>query len=245
MKTVGLTLLIAIALALSGCKKDEGGEKAADDNGEQGTATDKGGDDKGGEGDEGDKGGEGDDGGEGDEGDGMVNKMKHCPNAIEGAKTTVQKTKDRVVVSVEVGEGHVDEVVSRIEHLQGLKVEEPDEVEHSGDGTGGGQGKCPVVTTLSKIEKFEAKGGTVKIHIAPNKAEDLDRVHDTVKERAEALAAEGGAEHEHGSGQGGGKGGGSGKGEGDKDKQPSDDKGAAAKSKRPKKPAKDKDEGGW
>lgn len=183
----------------------------------------------------------------GEEPDGMANKMKHCPNAVPGAKTEVATEGNQVVVTITVDEHKAAEVVERVKHLAELQIKEPEEVEHSGKGTGGGRGKCPIVSSLSKIAKHEAKGGVVKIYLEPLRADELQKVADQVKERTQLLAS---AEpvHEHGSGAGGGTGGGGGKAGGDKDgaKSGGDEaKAGGAKASGGKKSKPKEEEGGW
>jgi hypothetical protein len=73
-------------------------------------------------------------------------KMAHCPAAVEGAKTLVKDTKDGVVVTVTGPADKVADIRARAKALADVaKKPEPQKVEHTGTGTGGGAlGNCPI-----------------------------------------------------------------------------------------------------
>lgn len=88
-------------------------------------------------------------------------KMAHCPSAVEGAKTTVKKGADAVVVTVvATGDDKVKEVRERAKHLIDASKAEG-EGKHSGDGTGGGGfGRCPVVLKDTTVTAKDVEGGS-------------------------------------------------------------------------------------
>ena len=121
----------------------------------------------------------------------MVNKMKHCPSAVEGSTTRVEDGKGAVVVTITAGDpAKVAEIQKRAKHLASLTAPTAaPEVKHSGQGTGGGAlGKCPVVMRDVTLKVEDQKDGA-KVTVTPKNAATLSELVRVSKDRADALAA--------------------------------------------------------
>ena len=114
-------------------------------------------------------------------------KMAHCPNAVEGAKTTVKDTKEGVVITVTgTGDG-VKEIRDRAKHTAEVsKLNEPPKVEHNSEGKGGGGlGHCPVVVEGdTTVEAKDVEGGS---EITVKAKKDVAALQKEAKARAAAL----------------------------------------------------------
>ncbi len=142
-----------------------------------------------------------------------MNKMKNCPNAVDGATTTIAKTADAVELTI-VGkdDAAAAEIRSRAKMLVEAAKAPAGDVKHTGVGTGGGgMGHCPVVMQDTTVAAADVDKGT-KITLKPTDATKLDWLNTTVTERNTALPAA--IKSGDGSGTGGGTGGGEGGGGG-------------------------------
>lgn len=165
----------------------------------------------------------------------MANKAGNCPVAVADAVGAIVEDKDHanavVLTIVAKTQAGTETVRKRTSHLVEVQGAPDAEVKHSGEGTGGGEGMCPVVTSKDvKIESSEIENG-VKIIMTPSGAVT---VADLAKDVADRLAKMGTwrdfkpTDHSGGGGgQGGGKGdhGGNHSGDGDghgKDKKKPD-----------------------
>jgi len=182
-------LVVAVALlgvSVSACKKDKkSGEKT------EPVPTDKAGTTEPGGGEHGSGMGGGQGGGTGGGAKEMVNKMMHCPSAVDGATTKVETGKESVVVTITASDpAKVAEVQKRAEHLAGLtSAGAAPELKHSGQGTGGGAlGKCPVVMRDVTLKVEKQKDGA-KVSVTPKNAAALSELGRISKDRADALAA--------------------------------------------------------
>lgn len=114
-------------------------------------------------------------------------KMAHCPNAVEGAKTTVKDTKEGVVITVTgTGDG-VKEIRDRAKHTAEVsKLTEAPKVEHNSEGKGGGGlGHCPVVVEGdTTVEAKDVEGGS---EITVKAKKDVAALQKEAKARAAAL----------------------------------------------------------
>jgi hypothetical protein len=126
----------------------------------------------------------------------MANKMAHCPSAVPGAKTDVIEDNGKVVLTVTAeGEARVVEIQKRAEHLDKVATAPDAEVKHTGMGTGGGKsGRCPVVMTDVTLEIAKLENG-VKISLSPNDAGAVGDLARMARERATAMASDGGGGH--------------------------------------------------
>jgi hypothetical protein len=101
--------------------------------------------------------------------------MMHCPNSVNGAKTAVQDIKGGVELTVTAdNEKATTEIRQRAQHLVTAARTDPNTVQHTGDGHGGGGiGMCPVVLKDTLVSAEDVKGGS-KITVRPIKPIDLD-----------------------------------------------------------------------
>lgn len=182
------TLVVGLAALPASCKKKDEGEKADDtaaettEDGDQAEAVDE---PEGGH-------GSGTGGGSGGGGTSMVNKMMHCPSAVEGSTTKVESTDKAVTVTVTAeGAENVAEIQKRADYLAGLSAEGGEEIKHTGQGTGGGAlGKCPVVMKDVTVTAEKADKGSV-VTLTPKDAAGLDDLAKTAQSRADELAQSG------------------------------------------------------
>lgn len=177
-----------LGVSVSACKKDKKSEAktetATDD--KAGTPPTPTGDHPHGSGQGGGQGG-----GTGAGANEMVNKMKHCPSAVEGSTTKVEGGKDAVVVTITASDpAKAADIQKRAKHLASLTAPTAaPEVKHSGQGTGGGAlGKCPVVMRDVTLKVEDQKDGA-KVTVTPKNPATLSELTRVSKDRAEALAA--------------------------------------------------------
>ena len=146
----------------------------------------------------------------------FLNNMKHCPAAVRGAKTTIAKTKDAVVVEIS-GEGDemVSEIRARTTHLKDVQAAPDSKIEHTGKGTGGSSsGACPVVTKDTTLTVAETKTGATAT-MKPVAPMTIDQLESEAQKRLVELTAKmAESKGDDGSGGGGGTGAGSGRGGG-------------------------------
>lgn len=110
-------------------------------------------------------------------------KLSHCPSAVEGAKTTVKKGADAVVVTVvATGDEKVKDVRDRAKHLTEASKAEG-EGKHTGEGTGGGGlGRCPVVLHETAVTAKDVEGGA-EITVKPKDKAGLDALNKEAESR--------------------------------------------------------------
>jgi hypothetical protein len=112
----------------------------------------------------------------------MANKAGNCPSSVTGAKSELIEDKtlpNAVVLSITASDAAaVDTIRTRTAHLVGVQAAPDAQVKHSGEGTGGGAGMCPVITSKDvTIASSEIPGG-VKVVLTPAgaaTAQDLAR----------------------------------------------------------------------
>ena len=158
---------------------------------------------------------------------GMSNKAGNCPAAVAGAKAELVEDatlKNAVALAITATDPDaVATVRKRAAHLVAVQAAPDADVKHSGEGTGGGAGMCPVITAKDvTIASTEIEGG-VKVVMTSTGAMTAADLAKEVVTRIDKMAAfrpatvppdgEAGA----GAGAGGGKGdhGGNHSGEGD------------------------------
>jgi hypothetical protein len=195
----GLVVGVGVGLSLSACKKDK---KKSDEKTEPVATDDKAGTPEtpagGHEHGSGMGGGQG--GGTGSGANDMVNKMMHCPSAVDGATTKVEGGKESVVVTITAGDAaKVAEIQKRAKHLASLAAPSATpENKHTGQGTGGGAlGKCPVVMRDVTLKVEDQKDGA-KVTVTPKNPATLGELAKISKDRAEALAAAAAAKGDEG-----------------------------------------------
>jgi hypothetical protein len=116
----------------------------------------------------------------------MPNKQKNCPNAVEGATTEVAERDGVVLVTIlaEAPEA-ITEIQSRAKHLSDVQGKAAEKIEHTGDGTGGAAGKCPVFVKDTTIE-VKTDGNGVVVMVKPNDAAKLADLKAEIQKRADA-----------------------------------------------------------
>lgn len=186
----GLVAAVGVGLSVPACKKNE---KKAEKTETAAGATDKAGtaETPAGAHEHGSGQGGGMGGGSGSGANDMVNKMMHCPSAVEGATSKVEVGKEAVVVTITAGEpAKVADIQKRARHLASLAAPSAaPEVKHTGQGTGGGAlGKCPVVMRDVTLKVVDQKDGA-KVTVTPKNPATLAELGKISKDRAEALAA--------------------------------------------------------
>jgi hypothetical protein len=102
----------------------------------------------------------------------MANQAGNCPVAVMGAVGTVIDDKavpTAVVLTIVAKEAAAtDTIRRRTSHLVEVQGAPDAVIKHSGEGTGGGEGPCPVVTSKEvKIASEEIEGG-VKVTMTPS-----------------------------------------------------------------------------
>ena len=102
----------------------------------------------------------------------MSNKAGNCPAAVAGAVGTVVDDKANptavVLTIVAKDAGSTETIRKRTSHLVEVQGAPDADIKHSGEGTGGGAGICPVVTAKDvTIASVEIEGG-VKITMTPS-----------------------------------------------------------------------------
>jgi len=169
----------------------------------------------------------------------MANKAGNCPSSVTGAKSELIEDKtlpNAVVLSITASDAAaVDTIRTRTAHLVGVQAAPDAQVKHSGEGTGGGAGMCPVITSKDvTIASSEIPGG-VKVVLTPAGAattQDLAREVvgriDQINAFRPAPAADGAPGGGGGAGGGSGEHGGNHSGEGDGQGKQREAKGSGA-----------------
>ena len=130
----------------------------------------------------------------------MLNDMKNCPSAVKGTTTAVAKADKGVTVTVTgADDATVAEIRKRAMHLAKASAAKADEVKHTGEGTGGGLGKCPIVLAGTSVKAEDVDKGT-KVTVTPSDATKLDSVLKMATERADSMNKRGGVAHGSGAG---------------------------------------------
>ena len=125
--------------------------------------------------------------------DSMANKAGWCPSTVAGATTVIDKdaSKDgKVVVAItSKEEGAVATIRARAKHLVDVQKAPGTTIQHTGEGTGGGdQGVCPVIARNNTVASEDVEGG-VKITMTPAAADQGAALLAEVEKRiAEAKA---------------------------------------------------------
>lgn len=112
----------------------------------------------------------------------MSNKAGNCPSSVVGARSELIEDKtipNAVVLSITAGDAAaVSTIRSRTSHLVAVQSAPDAQIKHSGEGTGGGAGMCPVITSKDvTIASSEIPDG-VKVVLTPTgatSAQDLAR----------------------------------------------------------------------
>ncbi|MGH7282441.1 MAG: hypothetical protein ACRELY_13015 [Polyangiaceae bacterium] len=127
-------------------------------------------------------------------------KMAHCPNAVDGAATTITDVEGAVSLAI-VGAtpAAIAQIKARSQALLDASKNQDGGVHHNGTGEGGGQfGRCPVVMRNTTLAVTDTPSGAT-IVVKPETAKELDWLRRETRERYADLAAPNSA------GAGGGK----------------------------------------
>lgn len=120
-------------------------------------------------------------------------KMQHCPTAVAGAKVDIKDIKDGVEITV-TGDSaaKTDEIRSRAKHVVEAAKKEPSNVEHTGDGHGGGGlGRCEVVLKDTTVAAEDVEGGS-RLTVKPQKPVDVEWLQKETRTRHAANGGKGG-----------------------------------------------------
>ncbi len=113
-------------------------------------------------------------------------KLDGCPNAVQGAGTSISNTNGGVTLSITAADAAaLAEVRSRAKALlEDAKKTTADD--HTGEGTGGGRGHCPVVLRGTTIDLQDIEGG-VAIHVRATNEDEVDWLRRESRDRLAAL----------------------------------------------------------
>lgn len=99
-------------------------------------------------------------------------KMQNCPAAVPGAKVDVKESKEAVEVTI-TGKDEA-EIRKRAQHLAEASKKDPNTMEHTGEGHGGGgMGQCVIVLKDTTISTEEVPGGA-KLMVKPTRPVDFE-----------------------------------------------------------------------
>lgn len=117
-----------------------------------------------------------------------------CPPSVAGAKTTIRDTDSGVILEVVAdAESARKEVADRAAALlERQAAASQDKAAHSGSGSGGGLGRCPIVIrgtklTVEPIPAANGSPGGTRIQVDAEKPEEVDALRRETKQRLAAL----------------------------------------------------------
>jgi hypothetical protein len=146
----------------------------------------------------------------------LTNKLGNCPSAVVGATTAIvddPAAAGKLVLHITAKDADATSTIRRrLTHLVEVQAAPDAEIKHTGDGTGGGAGLCPVITTKDvTVTAADIEGGS-KVTLEPQAGADLAALRKEVEDRIAKTAgwAEGHLTGTPHSGGGGGNGGGKG-----------------------------------
>ncbi len=147
----------------------------------------------------------------------LANRAGNCPSAVLGATTTIvddPAAAGKLVLTITAkNDAATATIRKRVAHLVEVQAAADAEIKHTGDGTGGGGGMCPVITTKdTKIAAADTEGGS-KVTIEPQGGATLDALRKDVALRIAKTDAWTQANLQGTSSSGGGGGTGGGKGD--------------------------------
>lgn len=104
----------------------------------------------------------------------MSHKAGWCPSTVSGAATAIDKDASKngkvVVTITSKEEGAVATIRARSKHLVDVQKAPGTTIQHTGEGTGGGDaGVCPVIARNNTIASEDIEGG-VKVTMTPGAA---------------------------------------------------------------------------
>jgi hypothetical protein len=115
-------------------------------------------------------------------------KMAHCPNAVAGAQTSIENTKDGVEMTVTSSDPKAaSEIRARAKYMSQVSSAGAPWTTPDGKGHGGGEhGHCPVVIRGAKVGVKDVQGG-VKVSLQPRDPSKLASLQKTVTDRHASL----------------------------------------------------------
>jgi hypothetical protein len=120
----------------------------------------------------------------------MTQKAGWCPSTVAGAETVLDKAASKdgtVVLTITTKEaGAVATIRARARHLVEVQKAPATAVEHTGEGTGGGDaGVCPVIARNNTVTSEDVEGG-VKVTMTPATGDKSDALAAEVERRIAA-----------------------------------------------------------
>jgi hypothetical protein len=144
----------------------------------------------------------------------MSNKAGNCPSAVAGAKSEMVEDPANVgmvVLSIVAKDPNaVSTIRKRAAHLVAVQNAPDAEIKHSGEGTGGGAGICPVVTSKDVVIAVDEIPNGVQVKMKPSGAVTAADLSRDVMTRLGKMDGYNDFKPTDASGDGGGEGGGSG-----------------------------------
>ena len=116
--------------------------------------------------------------------------MAHCPNAVDGATTTITDVEGAVSLAI-VGSkpDAIAQIQARSQALLDASKNQDGGVHHNGTGEGGGQfGRCPVVMRNTTLAVTNTSSGAT-IVVKPETPKELDWLRRETRERNAELTA--------------------------------------------------------
>ncbi len=122
----------------------------------------------------------------------LSNKAGNCPSAVVGATTALvadPTAAGNLVLNITAkDEAATATIRKRVAHLIEVQGAPDTEIKHTGDGTGGGAGMCPVLTTrAASLSATDIEGGTA-VTITPQNGATLDALRKDVELRVTKTA---------------------------------------------------------
>lgn len=117
-------------------------------------------------------------------------KLAHCPNAVDGAKTDIKDTVDGVELTITAPDAaKTADIRARAKALLDAAKNPDLQQKHTGGGGGQGMsGRCPVVVRNTALTMADVEGGT-KITVKPKDMKELDWLREETRERQAVLAS--------------------------------------------------------
>jgi len=147
----------------------------------------------------------------------MSNKAGNCPSAVRGAATVLADDPDsagKVILTITASQARATQTIrKRVAHLVEVQHAPDDQIKHTGEGTGGGSGMCPIVTGDGiTLTATDIEGGS-RVEITPSGSVTYEKLREDVTARIAKTANWAGTNLEPTDSSGGGGGVGGGKGD--------------------------------
>jgi TusA-related sulfurtransferase len=118
--------------------------------------------------------------------------MAHCPNAVTGAKTTIEDVPGGVALTITGADAQgTADVRARIAALIDAQKNQGSNIKHTGNGEGGGLlGRCPIVLKETTIAAADVDKGS-KVTVTIKDPQEVDWLRRETRDREEDLEAAG------------------------------------------------------